>query len=229
LERVVSVVGNLRADRLLAAGLRRAEFRQQMGFGPTDTVVLITGSWGPDNLFRKVGPQLLAEASRLMGKYRFVLRLHPNSYALFGEDRQYWLSFVETQKNAGFRISSVEEDMMVPLVGCDIVVSDDLTSMALYAALLQKPLVCVRTGSKQTPEQSYLGRLARIVPELKPGQSLEATLDSTIRNWPPLGLKDLAGEMNSYPGQAKERIVTEIYRLLEFQRPIHRERSMLDA
>lgn len=218
LAQVISVVGNLRADRLLAASAQRDELRRQMGFAPGHTVVLLTGSWGDDNLFRKVGPELMAEARRLLGKYQFIVRLHPNLLGPLCADRQDWQLFLEEQRKAGLRISPSEEDMMVPLVGCDVMVSDDLTALTLYAALLQKPLVCVRTGSKQSPADSFLGRLSRIVPELKRGRDLDATLTSTLHNWPPAHLAELAGEMNSYPAQARERILTEVYELLHLPR-----------
>ena len=215
---VISVVGNLRSDRLLEASTQRDELRRQMGFGPGQTVVLITGSWGEDNLFRKVGPELMAEARRLMGKYQFIVRLHPNLFGPLCADREKWFLFVEEQKKAGFRVSPSEEDMMVPMVGCDVMVSDDVTAMTLYAALLQKPLVCMRTGSKQSPADSFLGRLARMVPELKRAQDLETTVALTLRSWPPPHLGELAGEMNSYPGLARERIRTEVYDLLKLPR-----------
>jgi len=218
LAQVISVVGNLRIDRLLAASTQRDALRRQMGFAPGQTVVLITGSWGEDNLFRKVGPELMAEARRLVGKYQFIVRLHPNLLGPLCTDRQDWPLFLEEQKKAGLRISPIEEDMMVPMVGCDVVVSDDVTSMTLYAGLLQKPLACVRTGSKQSPADSFLGRLSRIVPELKNGRDLDATLISTLHNWPPPRLAELVGEMNSYPAQARERILTEVYQLLHLPR-----------
>jgi len=218
LAQVISVVGNLRTDRLLAASTQRDELRRQMGFAPGQTVVLITGSWGDDNLFRKVGPELMAEARRLLGKYQFIVRLHPNLLGPLCADRQDWSLFLEEQRKAGLRISPIKEDMMVPIVGCDVMVSDDVTSLSLYAALLQKPLVCVRTGSKQSPADSFLGRLSRIVPELKSVRDLDATLTSTLHNWPPPRLAELAGEMNSYPAQARERILTEVYQLLHLPR-----------
>jgi len=215
---IISVVGNLRSDRLLEGSTHRDELRRQMGFKPEQTVVLITGSWGADNLFRKVGPELMAEARALMGKYQVVVRLHPNLFGPLSADREKWFLFVEEQKRAGFRISPSEEDMMLPMVACDVMVSDDVTAMTLYAALLQKPLVCVRTGSKQSPTDSFLGRLARMVPELKRAQDLDATVALALRSWPPPGLAELAGEMNSYPGQARERIRTEVYNLLKLPR-----------
>jgi hypothetical protein len=153
-----------------------------------------------------------------MGKYHFVVRLHPNLFGPLSADPEKWFLFVEEQKRAGFRISPSEEDMMLPMVACDVMVSDDVTAMTLYAALLQKPLVCVRTGSKQSPADSFLGRLARMVPELKRAQDLDATVASTLRSWPPPGLAELAGEMNSYPLQARERIRAEVYNLLKLPR-----------
>jgi CDP-glycerol glycerophosphotransferase (TagB/SpsB family) len=105
------------------------------------------------------------------------------------------------------------------LASASAIVCDDLSSVILYAAALNKRIILVPSGSNQIPADSFATRLAEIVPNLTKPEQFRDTLAKVLNEPPPRALRELAGVINSCPGQAAELIITEVYRLLKLPRP----------
>jgi uridine kinase len=206
LEPVIAVVGDMRVDQLMAISPTPSALN---GSRPN---ILIAGSWSPGNLFESMGRELVVEASKLFDQYDFSLRPHP--HMLQQEAFAAWRGFFAEQERHGFSISPPQVEMGEAIARAAAVVCDDLSSVALYAALLHKPLILARSGSPQVPKGSALDRLGGIAPNLHRGSELPALLRKVLEHKSPAGLDEFALEVNSRPGQSTALIREEIYSLL---------------
>lgn len=211
LEDVIRVVGDLRVDQALtkSAAWHAKRPRQRK---PS---VLIASSWNPGNLFDRMSAELLAEAAALLDRYTFVLRPHPN--LLYSGSSSNWKELLQSQQRLGFELSVPPADVTEALLRSAVVICDDLSSVALYAGLLRKPLIIVPSGSDQISAGSFLARLQEIVPNLTEPKRLNDMLGSVLRDGVPRGVRDLAAVVNSCPGESATLIRREVFRLLNLQ------------
>ena len=210
---IVRLVGDLRIDHLV----EKSKALDGRNDGAIRPKVVIASSWNPHNLLAKMGIELMAEAERLREHYTFVIRPHPHLYT--GTYTRDWKAFLKDQEARGFLISPPDEDLGEVLASASAIVCDDLSSVILYAAALNKRIILVPSGSNQIPADSFATRLAEIVPNLTKPEQFRDTLAKVLNEPPPRALRELAGVINSCPGQAAELIITEVYRLLKLPRP----------
>ena len=65
LKDIVTVVGNLENDKVVANAGRREELRAQFGFAPDDVVVYVLSTWGEHCVWHTIGDGLLEQARTL--------------------------------------------------------------------------------------------------------------------------------------------------------------------
>jgi hypothetical protein len=205
---IISLVGDLRIDKLVQAS-NRAQSRSGEIVRPS---VIIASSWSRDNLFEKMGRELLAEAAGLLDRYSFILRPHP--HLLKSTASGEWKSYFREQQKLGFVFSPPTDDLGWLLSAASVFICDDLSSLVLYAAVLGKRIIIVPSGSAQIPAESFLGRLTKIVPNLTRPADLPEMLASVLRSGPAEGLSTLAAEINSRPGESARLMRSEFYRLV---------------
>ena len=211
---VISLVGDLRIDKLVQASTRVLS----RGGEKVRPSVIIASSWSENNLFENGGRELLAEAAGLMDQYFFVLRPHP--HMLKSTATGDWKAFFREQQKLGFSFSPPADDLGWLLAAATVIICDDLSSLVLYAAALGKRIIIVPSGSSQIPADSFPARLTRIVPNLtRPGQ-LRELLAAAMQSDPVAELASLSAEINSRPGESSRLVRSEFYRLLNFT-PLH--------
>ena len=93
--------------------------------------------------------ELMAEAERLREHYTFVIRPHPHLYT--GTYTRDWKAFLKHQEARGFLISPPDEDLGEVLASASAIVCDDLSSVILYAAALNKRIILVPSGVSKYP------------------------------------------------------------------------------
>ena len=212
---VIAVVGDLNADRLLALRPRRDEFRRRLGFEARDTVVLIQSTWGPHSLMERFGPQLVAEARKLGDKYRFVFSAHPLQW---GGKPAHMRQFLLDQQSAGTPLRRPEEDFAPYMIASDLAVSD-FTSLTVTYALLGKPLILIPIDDALLVEHLPAWQLVHTCPVLRAPDELDGAITSALADYPFEQMEQITRQVNSYPGQAAERIRNEVYRLLQLPAP----------
>lgn len=215
LKDVIRLVGDLRIDKLLQFA-ERARSREKLNARPT---VVLAGSWSSGNLFEKLGPQLFAEAASLLDQYAFIIRPHPHVFnvgtvAHSNNSPEKWKLYFEEQQKLGFVLSPPTDDPGWLLSAATVVICDDLSSMALYAAVLGKRIIMVRSGSDQVAPESFCARLAHIAPNLTSAADLREALVTALQQEPLASVKSLSSEINSRPGQSTQLVRSELYRLL---------------
>lgn len=212
---IVKVVGDLRADKMLAMNSDRELIRQRLGFKAEEKVVFVLSTWGPDALFAKMGDVFLAEARKLIPNYRFVLSAHPHQYIPNSNGERVWGEYVRTQSQYGFDIREPQDDWMPFMVACDVIFTDQ-TSLAVHGALLKKPYVYSSICEKAITEGFLPWRLREISPKINDkATNLGACLNEALTAYPYEKLAKIAEDVNSYPGRAAERIREEIYEMLK--------------
>jgi len=218
-ERAVEVVGNLGDDRLLAEVPNRARHRERLGFTPTDRVVLVFSTWGPNGLFHRFGDAILAQAESLRDEFRFILSAHRLDHAPGAPGERNWGEQVAAQASRGFWVRDPDEDWVPFLVACDVVLSDH-TSVTTHAALIGRPVVHVPAAAGVLEPGSPVWQLHEVTPAIRPDAAdLGEALRAALRDGPPPGLRDLAAQLNSHPGEAAERIREVTYDLLRLPPP----------
>lgn len=216
-DRIV-VVGNLVYDSLLGQVERREYFRRELGIEADQTAVLVLSTWRDECLFRSVGDAFLAESRKLLGTFRFILSIHPNEYLPRPSGDRVWGEYVRTQRQYGYIVREPEDDFVPYLVASDIVLSDH-TCLVEYAALLQKPIICVPVKPDYIWNGSVTWEIFQFTPILSDMCNLrEALLRVKANDYPLDRLKELALTMNPHPGQTADRIRDEVYAMLKMRR-----------
>ncbi len=218
LKDIVAVVGNLENDRVLEQDARRAEFRQAFGFQPTDTVVFVLSTWGEHCLWHTMGDALLEEFRKPIGSFRFVLSAHPHEYRAKPNGERVWGEYLRSQKQYGFIVREPSESWIPYLVASDMVLSD-YTNLVQAAVLLRKRILLTPVPEEVIWQGSITAKVRQFAPILRDARTLHQCLRDTIQNYPFGRLHDLAQSVHPYPGQAADRIRSEIYSLLRIPAP----------
>ena len=211
---IIAVVGSLEKDDLLAQAGRRDEFRRDLGYGPQDTVVFIVSTWGEHCLWRVMGDDLLDEARRLQGQFRFILSAHPHEYRPRPQGQRVWGEYLRSQRDYGFAVREPSQPWIPYVVASDIVLSD-FGSLAEYAALLRKPIVLTPVPEELIWKGSITWEIRRFAPILEDASMLGRCLVKARDDYPVGRLLDLARAIHPLAGQASTRIRREVYGLLK--------------
>jgi hypothetical protein len=210
---VVTVVGRIEHDDLLAMAAKREEVRASLGFAADDTVVLVMGTWGEGSLFRRMGAPLIEQFEKLRDRYRFMLTIHAHEFRSTTNGKSPWGERLRSLRGRGVTVREPWDDPNPYLAACDVILTDH-TSLAHLAALLQKPAVYVPIPESTLWEGSVTLRYYEMSSRLDDPADLERRLCDALENVPERKLADLAWEINSCPGEARQRIRSEIATLL---------------
>lgn len=206
------VVGSLQDDALLTQVGQRTALRESLGYSSDERVVLVQSTWGPHCLFRTVGEALLTEIASNPST-RFVLSLHPHEYRPNTDGTPSWGQRLQALRMPNVDVRAPGQDWIPTLIAADFVLTDH-TSLAIYAALAQKPTIWVPVPQGLVAEGTALARLRAIAPTWEPKQALEDALTRCARDYPHDEFEELAREINSCPGEAAGRVRGVVYELL---------------
>jgi hypothetical protein len=218
---IVAVVGNLHDDKMLSLAKHREYYRQKFGFKPNEIVIFIMAGYskGASNLYYTVGDAVLAEARKLLGDFQFILNVHPHEYRPKLHGQRVWGDYLRTQSQYGFIVREPHESWIPCMIACDVILTDQ-TSLALHGVLLERPVVYAPIPDGLLEKGTLVWRLREISPKIKPDASdLRDRLLDAIHNYPIEALRELANDINSYPGKSAERVLKEVYCLLRLPIP----------
>ena len=215
LEGILVAVGDLAADCMLALRGQRDAIREAHAYGPGDRVVLLQSTYGPTSLMETIGRELVAECVRLAatGRWRFILQTHPHHWSGARPDVPPCGAMLLAQEGKpGIRIIHQGEDWATHMIASDMVITDH-TSLSMTYALLGKPMLFV-DGRAELIEGNPGQRLAAVLPKLGAPETLEPDLLAALESLPEKQVKEITGDILSYPGEAAERVRREVYELL---------------
>ncbi|TDD57670.1 hypothetical protein E1263_22510 [Kribbella antibiotica] len=219
----VLVAGDPVMDNLIQLSSRRAELREQLGIGPSQSLVTLTSTWGPASLlgrWPKLPAQLLAELP--YDEYRVAAVLHPNIWAAHSSWQIHqWL---RTAVASGLILVPPTGPWQSVLAAASCVVGDH-GSLSAYSSGLATPLVLGAFGEEEVPRGTAMWRLGGSVPRLDGYESLADQIRSTMGKPEQQLLKSLAEDVFARQGQALSILQRELFRVLELS-PVHRPQAL---
>ena len=216
---VVVTVGSMLADKALIHSHRRDEYREQFGFKADEQVVFVMSTWGEHSVFHRYGDALIDEMKELLSEnYRFILSAHPIEYKPREDGKRVWGEYLRELTKEGFDYRDCSDDWPPYMAASDILLTDH-TSLALFGAVLSKPAIYTDFPDELIVEGSYTWKFRELSPIFKEADQLRDCLERAAKSYPTDRLKNLAGDITSYPGEAFERVSREIYELLGLPLP----------
>jgi hypothetical protein len=220
LEGTIKVVGDLQTDRLLARCAQRDAIRSRMGFEQQDRVALILSSWGPDSVLEQMGEQLVekivSQGDHAQGGFRFIFSTHPNHWRGAHSEKHPLGEYLMQHLPDHVYVVQPDEDTLDAIVAADVALTDH-GSMATNIAMLGKPLGVVAVNPKTLAPGSISEQFQQLLPRFQVGDSLSQFLEALPDQCPIEEMKSIVEKFVSYPGEAKQRIRTEIYKLLKLK------------
>ncbi|GAA1312430.1 hypothetical protein GCM10009634_80560 [Saccharothrix xinjiangensis] len=213
---VAEVVGDLSYDRLVVSASSREAYRDALGVGPEQQLVVVTSTWGAGSLFG----MHLDLLERLMdelppSRFRVAALVHPAVW--FGHGPRQVKAWLADCVDAGLMLFTPELDWRAALVAADRVIGDHGSTTA-YAAAIGRPVLTVeRPAALALVPDAPQTRLGEVAPALRLDVPLPEQLDSTDAD--PVLAEEIRARLTSRPGSAACTLRRSLYRLLGLSEP----------
>ncbi|MFC7386804.1 hypothetical protein [Sphaerisporangium rhizosphaerae] len=211
------VAGDPCFDRMLASRHLRTAYRNALGAGPGQKVLVVSSHYGAGSLLSRY-PGLPARLSRELppGEYRVALVLHPAVWTTHGA-RQVTAWFADCERR-GVVLLPPEEGWRAALVAADVMLADR-GSPACYGAALGVPVLLTPHDSGDVLPGSQFARLAGVAPRLRVDEPLVPQLEAARAGWPLTRAPELRAALTSVPGGAAGVLRRTMYRLMRLPEP----------
>ncbi|PSK95708.1 hypothetical protein CLV63_114141 [Murinocardiopsis flavida] len=213
-----AVIGDLAYDRMRAGMRLRERYRSALGVPPGQRLVVLASTWGEQSaigVHPRLPAQLLADLP--VDGYRVAAVLHPNVWSRYGPWQvRHWLA---AAMDAGLLLLPPSAGWGSALVAADCVVGDH-SSMAVYAAALDRPLLLAAFGAEAVPGTA-VARLGAQAPRLDPGTDLHPQVDGVIAEHAPGRYSEVADRAFAHVGESARRFAELCYGLLDLSAPDH--------
>lgn len=211
------VAGDPCWDRLLAARPNRTAYRNALGAGPGQRLVVVSSRWGTGSLLGRHADVLSWIANELPpSDHRIVAILHPNIWVWHGR-RQVRQWFAEPMRS-GVVLLPPEEGWRAALLAGDVLIGDR-GSVTAYGAALGLPVLLGPYPTGDCVPGSLFARLGEIAPRLTMDEPLLPQLAAAERLWRGVDVSALRDRLTSVPGRAAHTIRRTMYRLMRLPEP----------
>ncbi|MFI7234726.1 hypothetical protein [Streptomyces cyaneofuscatus] len=217
------VVGDPCFDRIIASLPQRALYRDALGVGARQQLVLGCSTWGPGSLLGQRWELLERLVDELPREdFRVALLLHPHVWNAHGEWQiRSWLADLG---RSGLLVVSQYADWVGALVAADYIVGDH-GSVSLYGAMTGVPVLMGNVPEADLDPGSPAAELASIAPRLHPDRPLERQLARAAMAYRTERYEQVAARITSEPGKFATRMRALIYRKLRLRAPAVRPRT----
>lgn len=209
----LTVVGDLRADRLLEMTRDREKVREQFGIHKDEKVILILSTWGDESLMESMGQELIQEALKLKNRYKFIISTHPNHWSIQTKRKASIGPELLKYEREGFIIHRQPDDCLPYITMADVAIVD-FSSMILYLALIKTPMTLISFPEHILDKNSHRYTLYHSLSKIYRASQLNEKIDHMLNENYSHIYDKLLPKILSYPGQSKARIRSEIKRLL---------------
>ncbi|WP_394617190.1 hypothetical protein JNUCC0626_47570 [Lentzea sp. JNUCC 0626] len=214
---VAVVAGDPCFDRMLASTPLRSLYRDALGVGSSQRLILVSSTWGPSSLHGKQ-PELVSRLrSELpLDDYAIAVALHPNIWSAHTPWQiRRWLNACV---RSGVHVFPADEGWRAGLVAADLVVGDH-GSVTFYGASLGRPVLLAERPHETVDPVSAIGRFLAVADALDSGQPLRPQIDRATTRRRDAHLDRLADLTTSAPLKAHALLRSELYRLLRLEEP----------
>jgi len=212
LDSIAVAVGDLSADRLLSLRPERDGIRAGFGYFPNDFVILLQSTYGATSLMESIGKALVGKCINLAEAkgWKFILQTHPHHWTgPHAVDHPYGQFLLKQEDKPGITVIHPDEDWAPHMIASDMVITDH-TSLSMTYALLSKPTLFVDVPGTQLIEGNPGHRLAQILPKLSSVGNLAEDIKRARDTFPREQVAEIAKDILSYPGEAVERMRSEL-------------------
>ncbi|MFI6771339.1 hypothetical protein [Streptomyces sp. NPDC050355] len=214
------VVGDPCFDRITASLPSRALYREALGTGALQELVLICSTWGPDSLLGQeweLLERLVAELPR--DEFRIAVLLHPNVWNAHGEWQiRSWFAGLGRR---GVSLVSQYADWCGPLVAADCIVGDH-GSVSLYGTMTGARILTAGAAAVELAPGSPMAELHSLAPRLRADRPLRRQLRRGAATHRADRYARIAARITSEPGRFARRMRALIYRKLRLRAPAAR-------
>ncbi|WP_241826752.1 CDP-glycerol glycerophosphotransferase family protein [Streptomyces graminilatus] len=213
--RHAKVIGDLTLERVLASTPLRDRYRAALGTGARKLLVLAS-TWGPESLIRRhPGLPALLAAQLPHDEHQLAFVIHPNERSLLGT---YELTErLAPALDAGMILPDSHEEWASVLIAADALITDHGSAALYYCAAQDRPVVSVHPGGGELIPNSPMGVLLDRIPQLGRAEDI---IDA-LRAYRPGPGRTAAQAAFAPPGDAVNRLRTEVYALLGVTPPAH--------
>ncbi|MGO1052750.1 hypothetical protein [Crossiella sp. CA198] len=215
------VIGDPTWDRIRAAEVRRPAYREALGVGPGQRLVLISSTWGERSLLGQrdeLVERLLAQLP--VDHYRVALVLHPNVWAYHGVGTvRAWF---RDALDSGLLLIRPEDSWQAALIAADVSIGDH-GSVAFYGAALGRPFLNSASGLDDLTPGSVTGRLVCTAPVLNVHGDLREQIE---RGTVSAELAEITADTLGLPGGSAATLRRTCYELLQLDPPAHPPRML---
>ena len=209
---VARVVGDPCYDRIVAGrGLREA-YRDALGLGAGEKLVVVSTTWCGDSLLGSAPHQLERLVEQLpRSQYRVVLLIHPNVVAAHGAYQlRAWLGHLARK---GLILTRPEQDWEPFLLAADYIVGDH-GSVTLYGAAVGVPVLLGAYRASAVHPSSGAAALAAVAPRLVGSASVIEQLAQADEQYDAEAMAEVAALISSEPGSFARHTRSLLYGML---------------
>ncbi|MGN9816742.1 hypothetical protein ACTMUQ_15545 [Streptomyces sp. SD11] len=217
---VAEVVGDPCFDRIAASLASRALYREALGVGTRQQLVLACSTWGPDSLLGEGWGTLERLVTELPGdEYRIAALLHPHVWNAHGDWQvRTWLAHLV---RSGLLLVSPYEDWAGTVVAADHIVGDH-GSVTLYGAMTGAPLLMAGRPDAPVDPGSPMAELMSFAPRLQGDRPVRPQLKRGSAFRGARRYERVAARITSEPGRFARRMRALLYRKLHLRAPAAR-------
>jgi len=212
-----TVIGDPWIDRLQASRSQRQRYREDLGAGDEQKVVVVSSTWRKRSLLAE-SPDLLARlvAELPADEYRVAAIVHPNVWSGHGSWQvRTWL---REATEGGVQLLPPRGGWRGALIAADCLIGDH-GSVTFYAAALGVPVLLGAYGTAEMTPGTPLEQFGRRAPRLDPDATLREQVASIEWGWDPGRYGDLAARSFANPGEAMQRLREVIYDSIDLYPP----------
>jgi hypothetical protein len=215
-ERIV-LAGDPCLDRIGASVPFRGRYRDALGVGPDQKLVVLSSTWSQFSLFGgdlDVWDRVMTDLPS--DEYRVVAALHPNIWATHG--RRQVLAWLSDQLASGLSVLPPQEGWRAALVGADVVIGDH-GSVTRYGAAIGVPTLVTSASTDDVPDGGAAAALREICPTIDTEVSLAVQVERAITAHRAEDSVAFTRRLTSRPGRSAAILRTTMYRLLGLTEP----------
>lgn len=221
--RIGVVAGDPAYDRMLASLPQREAYREALGVGAGQRLVVLSSTWGPDSLLgRHLDLPLRLMTGLPRDRYAVAMIVHPNAWS-WHSPRQLSAWMANCQEE-GLRLIPPEEGWQATLVAGDMVIGDS-GSVTYYGAALGRPVILAAFADRDIDPESQVALLGRLAPRLDSTRPIRAQLEAAIDGYAPMRYAEVRARASSLPGGAASRFRRLMYELMTLHEPSSPARS----
>ncbi len=203
-------------DRLLASRPRRAAYRDALGVGPGQRLVLVASWWSECSLVGGARDAIARLAAALPPGDRMVAILHPIIWTWHG--RRQVLAWHEEAMRAGVRLLPHESGWQAALIAADALIGDRC-SVTSYGAALGLPTLLGPYDPGRVVPGTPFDLLGEVAPRLRLDAPLGPQLDKAAAVWTPERAAQARTRLTSAPGHSATIIRKTMYKTLGLPEP----------